>query len=986
MSRITTLFGSLPTCFACLVVTLTLTACGGGGGGGGGSNPTTPPPPPNPSEALVIDDTNAIDTLTVAASLSEGIMALGVLAMEQVILIANDGSLTASANCDSGGTISVDVDDVDVSGNLTAGDTIDVTLTGGCRERVIGDPAEGTFVIELTSIFTGYQDEAVFRGTLRLTDALEIEGVDSIGPITTTVEGPVEFGVATSGQVIEGFRLTLSAGEEVVFTVGTNRQPPSVERVTSFEFSRRVFRSDTSDNNYSVRYDLGIESELLGGSVSCSTDVPISGIDFGTPPVAGRLDCVGASNSAVRLLSDRGSTSDPLVVELDDDGDGSFDLLVTQANVFWSNFIEGVLYEEFVDDFVSAPIESTFGTVTSSGIDVAANDIAYSAVNDRLYVSNSTGILEVNPSTLLVERTGSVTGIPTVLAPSDDGSTLWYGLENENRVGRLTIQDFQAGADVQLGASRIAGEIVVAPGSTDLIVVSMLSSNDVVAFNNGVELPGQIDRGPNWLVARSPTAWVGASDDGGFDGYEITLDPTAGLTVIQTHRVLAPASDSPIALGNDDVFAGSGFIFDERGGVRKGLLKLSEETPAGSLFRVAPDVANGRIFGIGRSEPRIDIFDEVTRARVGSYRHEDPQIGLAPRHLLLTNDSLVAASSSRLLTFPLAELVPNLPSKDCDPIVIDDLLREGTYQVADCVLTHATYDAARELVYASLPGSEGPNGNAIVVMDATSLESIASIPVNGSPTALFMSPDGDRLYAPLDNASLLVEVDLDTRTLTSTVPLGYQIVNGDQRFAPQQAIAIAESPANAQELVAAMFSSEVVFFRSDLPLQDVARNRDRFGSLHFNDADSTMVVAHAPGQVDAFSLTGNGIAFVSSISDAALGTQVVERDNVLYGAGGGSFDIATLNGNRVCANARQSDIGSVAVDSTGTALYFARSLTPVHLLFHCDPQTTAVTDPDFVPFFGQDRNGIQRGLFIVADGTLIYVHDGALLKLSAPTP
>ena len=97
--------------------------------------------------------------------------------------------------------------------------------------------------------------------------------------------------------------------------------------------------------------------------------------------------------------------------------------------------------------------------------------------------------------TLGVLRSASVPDSPAELALSDDGSTLWFGLSGVTEAGCLDIATMQPGNRIQLGVTpsfgddRIVNDIVVAPGSTDDVVITMRGSEEVIAFNDGVELP-----------------------------------------------------------------------------------------------------------------------------------------------------------------------------------------------------------------------------------------------------------------------------------------------------------------------------------------------------------------------------------------------------------------------------------------------------------------------------------------------------------------
>ena len=980
-----------------LAACVSVASCGGGGGSGSSNSPPPAPPPPppppvvNPAAPLAISAANAESVLAFGAGIPEAVYGTAVFAANHLSEIASTSDNPSQVSCDSGGPSSVVNLDEDGSGTLTPGDTVNVFAPMGCFERLFADQVSGDFDITLTDVYTGVFNDALFEGTIALTSTFQVDSQDGAGaPITITLVGDVEFSVALRGSFIQALSLSLDAGNELVVTVGTNLTDPVVERIVSLEFLRRTFPSTGQEDNYLFRFDFALESEGLGGSIACQTSADIRGRDP-SDPQSGRFVCNGANNSGVALVSDRLDFNTPLSLELDEDGDGTFVPLAT-ADLFWDDFVEGQLFNEDIDGIFSPPESRAFGTVPVQTITAAVNDIIYNPVNDRLYISNSTGIVELDPANLGVLRSANVTDNPTELALSDDGSTLWFGLTNVTEAGRLDIASMTPGARVELGVTppfgddRIVNDILVAPGSTDDIVITMLGSEEVVAFDNGVELPNRIDRrGPSEIVFRDADSLVGVNDtNSGFDTFTISYDSQTGVVIDDTFPGLSPGFSSPLQLGSVDIWNSQGFSFNEIEEVRTGLINSEVEQFSPSYEYAVVSPADGLVYAIDRFSDILEVFDETTRARIAAYSFDGNEFDpFFVRGAVVTADALIVAGDSRIARFAKTDLQPNMPSA-CTVLSVGDLLADGVYDTFSCKARDIAYSPGRDLLYAAIPGAIGPQGNSIAVIDPETFTVQSFIPLTAEPMSIDISDDDAVLTATLREASQLAEIDLATQTLARTTALGFEIINGTTRFDPLTARSARARPGFPNEIVVSTNQREVYLYVDGVQLPTTPRAFDDYTRLFFDETDSTRLIGHISGEVGSYRLNGAGLDSLGTTRDILPGITIARRGNRLLNGRGEDLDIGTLIGSEIC------DFGdpdfafrAVAFGTDSNTAFFAEPRAG-HELYRCDLATGQLSGPTRVSIFTERTTDRAQRLYQLNSGDLAYLHEATLLKLAAP--
>lgn len=169
---------------------------------------------------------------------------------------------------------------------------------------------------------------------------------------------------------------------------------------------------------------------------------------------------------------------------------------------------------------VATAAGATAQTVLITSLTV--EDIAWAEASGRLYAVLPAGtggpessVAELNPVTgAIVTRvaiTAGAGGGATQLAISDDGGTLYVGVDGGRRVRRYAVPAFTAGAEFALGTSQFgdpltARELILAPGSTSTLVIaqgSQFAIGELAIYDNGVARPSRVYGSRGWFFSPS---------------------------------------------------------------------------------------------------------------------------------------------------------------------------------------------------------------------------------------------------------------------------------------------------------------------------------------------------------------------------------------------------------------------------------------------------------------------------------------------------
>ncbi len=133
----------------------------------------------------------------------------------------------------------------------------------------------------------------------------------------------------------------------------------------------------------------------------------------------------------------------------------------------------------------------TYTVTATEGVDyqaqmlpVTASDIAWAAVNQKIYAVTTSGsgqypsaLLEIDPTTATVTRSLSLGGEPTVLSVSDDGLYAYVGFSDQGNVERIALSTMSLDLTIPLPidptyGTTYAGYLLAMPGASTSMVVS----------------------------------------------------------------------------------------------------------------------------------------------------------------------------------------------------------------------------------------------------------------------------------------------------------------------------------------------------------------------------------------------------------------------------------------------------------------------------------------------------------------------------------
>ena len=246
-----------------------------------------------------------------------------------------------------------------------------------------------------------------------------------------------------------------------------------------------------------------------GGSVGPDAEISIDGgNDAGNAEVGGP-DAVGRADAADGAASDA-AASDAAVSDAavsDSVGDApTTEASPDEATVADAPSPDGAAVgvgRDAPDDRAG----DAGGTVAVTTLPVQANHLVYDPRARLIYASvpgaassYANTIVFIDPATNAVVTSVPIGSDPDVLALSDDGSTLWVGLDGAQAMRKLILSSPPvAGPLVHPGSNAIVGRLLVLPGSATSVVASYSSS--VGVFDDGVPRTTTSQDSSNALVA-----------------------------------------------------------------------------------------------------------------------------------------------------------------------------------------------------------------------------------------------------------------------------------------------------------------------------------------------------------------------------------------------------------------------------------------------------------------------------------------------------
>lgn len=342
--------------FAVVFSTSVLVACGGGGGGdassGGASGSTTTGATTNVAPVATLNSSNqnfaAQDAASTAFMPLSGAQTLtGAQTTDESVLfsIARDqmdklptymadakanSTLTGvvqsqTVSCQSGGSLTVSVNDADNNGILSAGDNLTIVsnscvLSSGTVTGSLG------FVINTLS---NYQSSSSTNYSLGVTMNYGKFTVTSSG-LVASIDGSLSLAASASG--VNTLRETISTPSLIIS--GSYGGVTRSRSLTSY--SSTATRTPDATYNYLTSYSINgtvTSSALSTQSISFVTSTPFVRRPADAYPSSGVMVITGASNSKLRI-----TTLNNTQVRQDLDANGD-DIYESTSTVFWNSLM-----------------------------------------------------------------------------------------------------------------------------------------------------------------------------------------------------------------------------------------------------------------------------------------------------------------------------------------------------------------------------------------------------------------------------------------------------------------------------------------------------------------------------------------------------------------------------------------------------------------------------------------------------------------------
>ncbi|MGH9831525.1 MAG: hypothetical protein ACREBD_04105 [Blastocatellia bacterium] len=357
-------------------------------------------------------------------------------------------------------------------------------------------------------------------------------------------------------------------------------------------------------------------------------------------------------------------------------------------------------------------------TFRISQIALPANDLVYHASSNTIFASvpsaagpRGNTITGVNPNTGEIVSSVFIGSEPNQMALSDDGKYIYVALDS--------------------GAARTN----TVNSSNGGFLLEFANANTLFAYENG------IFSGPRL--------------------FRLSLD-SAGLSVAQSVNNLPP-------LGAEIKFSG-GLLYTSSGKVINPdtLTVAGDITDQGLNALVTTDANAGRVFYLtGNGAIRtLRAFNLITLNSRGSL--DIPGVvGIAGSLIRWgANGFAFGASGGQVfliqtLLVPSSEPIPD-PSPTPPPPTPTPTPITTVRQI-NLLNNDIVYDAARQIIYASVPSAAGLNGNSLAPIDPATGVIGQPIFVGSEPGKLAISDDQRYLYVALDGAGSVRRFDLATR-------------------------------------------------------------------------------------------------------------------------------------------------------------------------------------------------------------------------------
>ena len=348
---------------------------------------------------------------------------------------------------------------------------------------------------------------------------------------------------------------------------------------------------------------------------------------------------------------------------------GTADLTVA-ANGTVTGVATGIATLTATVDGVTSPAATVTvlpAPIAARAVAVVANDFVVDSKRSLLWIATNTGVASLDPATGTVGANISLAGDPTTLGITDDGSTLYAGLQNLGTVRLIDLASGTAGSSFSLPHSGFneatyATEIDVLPGSTSTLAILRHDVNDSGTsgpeiFDNGTPRPDSLGTYEGlralWLTPDRLLDYPG--------GFNNELDDVAideqGATIARQVPTQADLSHRLI-LSDGRIYAANGVVTDAASLSAVGAFPQTQATGSLGIYsNAAVDASRKRAYYVevvSTDSARLHVYDTETFTEIASHRISGLKIQDAPYNGFDTRLSLIGTDR---LAFRLSDQV-----------------------------------------------------------------------------------------------------------------------------------------------------------------------------------------------------------------------------------------------------------------------------------------------------------------------------------------
>jgi len=638
-------------------------------------------------------------------------------------------------------------------------------------------------------------------------------------------------------------------------------------------------------------------------------------------------------------------------------------------------------------------------TVDGQALDIGLvhNALVYDGGRNVYYASvpgsvigAGNSIATIDPATGAVAHSGPIGSEPNALAIAPDGSALYVGLDGSGELLRLALPSMTPAVRTRLPVDSSGpthpATIAASPADATLVAVSLAYTNvspphaGVALLRNMVVQPKRTQghTGSN-VVAFDPSGVLyGLNIDGGDFGLRRIQVLADGLAEQLLLREATTIRRETLGFANGRIVAGQ-MLFDASTFMPLGMISTASDCKprtSGNLLLCFDtiDFTNG--------PAHILLADADTSVIQASLLYADNQ-AIGSRNLVEGPAGQIAigipadifGDTPGIRLFTSAKLVTPPVSPPPSWPVTSSSTADGQSLVVGLVHNSLVYDVARNVYYASVPGSVIGAGNTIATIDPATGAVAHSATIGSEPNALAIAADGSALYVGLDGSSEVLRLALPSMT-----PSGRTRLTVFSSFGRQRAAGIAVSPtdAGAAAVSLAYFVAAPdpgVALLRDMAMQPkIARTSLGSSFLVFDAAGAKVFsMGNVSGpELNRIGVLADGLILESGLfAPIALGVRALSFGSSRTIAGNAVFDapaltlLGTISGAPDCWAARVGSAllcfgerigpeGRVLTADSGT---FAVGASLVYTPFEVDPPRRLVQGPSgqigisYVPVF-----------------------------------